>query len=341
MNTENRIKAALDILEASEELKAATRSFLQEARRGEEMKRGQRRRASRLSMAAYAVCAAVLTLAIGIGGYALLLVPVSYVSIDVNPSIELELNRIDRVISAKAYNEDGERILEGVSVGGKYYTDAIDLLMESSQMQPYLTEDAALTFTVASDSSQREDSLLNGVRNSSGCQNHGGTSVRTELAMVTEAHECGLSLGKYSAYKILLEYDGSISLEDCHRMTMSEIHGLLEEHGHKGNGGRGEHQGAEDASHVSEHQGAEDASHVSEHQDTEDAGHVSEHQGTEDASHVSEHQGAEDASHVSEHQGTEDASSAVPSAVGNDCEDDAYEDTGRGSGHGSGHGHNR
>ena len=51
-------------------------------------------------------------LAVSIGGYSYIQTPVSYVSIDVNPSVELTLNRVDRVISATAFNGDGEAVLE-------------------------------------------------------------------------------------------------------------------------------------------------------------------------------------------------------------------------------------
>lgn len=236
MNAENKIRAAFSSIKAGEERKSAVRSFLQEARRKEEkrLRQGMRRRA-----AAVAACAVMLMLAVGISGYTMLLVPVSYVSIDVNPSIELELNRIDRVISAKAYNKDGEKVLDSLSVDGKYYTDAIDILVESREMQPYLEGDAALTITVASESRRRENALLDGVRNSSSCMRHEGMSTGTDLTMVGEAHECGLSLGKYAAYKILQQYDGNITPADCHDMTMSEIRGLIQEHGHNGSGGHG------------------------------------------------------------------------------------------------------
>ena len=56
MNAENKIKTAFDSVGASESLKAATKSFLQEARRKEE----RRAAGHRLRMAAQAVCAAVL-----------------------------------------------------------------------------------------------------------------------------------------------------------------------------------------------------------------------------------------------------------------------------------------
>ena len=52
-------------------------------------------------------------------GYSWVQRPVSYVSIDVNPSIELALNRFDRVVYAAAYNLEGEEILNGLSLKGK------------------------------------------------------------------------------------------------------------------------------------------------------------------------------------------------------------------------------
>lgn len=43
----------------------------------------------------------------GAGGYTVYSRPVSYISIDVNPSIELAVNRFDRVVSAKATTQTG------------------------------------------------------------------------------------------------------------------------------------------------------------------------------------------------------------------------------------------
>ena len=163
----------------------------------------------------------------------------AYVSIDVNPSLELELNRLDRVISGRAYNEDGERVMESVSVRGMRYEDAIEQIMGSDGMQPYLTQDGALTFTVATDSLPKEERLLEDISRSSGCVEHGGVSVRADMSLVGEAHENGLSLGKYLAYQILLRYEPDLTAQDCHDMSMSQIHGRIEEHEHGGNHGNG------------------------------------------------------------------------------------------------------
>lgn len=47
--------------------------------------------------------------------------PYSYVSLDVNPSIEFTLNRFDRVLSVSAVNDDGETILKEIELDEMKY----------------------------------------------------------------------------------------------------------------------------------------------------------------------------------------------------------------------------
>ena len=221
----NKIHDAFDEIEASEELRSSTVQFLQAER--EKCGSGQVRRPAWRMPAA--VCAA-LALFVCLGWYYTVRVPVSYVSIDVNPSVELALNFYDRVVSAAAYNEDGEIVLDGVDVKGKLYTDAIDTIVDSSAMQPYLTKDSALTFTVAAGDSDKESAILSGIEKCSGCQEHGGQSYTADVSSIAEAHDSGLSFGKYAAYLVLSGYDSTVTAEDCRHMSMAEIHSMIREH---------------------------------------------------------------------------------------------------------------
>ncbi len=239
MRQENRIRDAFDCIGASEELKASTKEFLREARQREAGRAPGRRLPRPALRLALGAAGAMLAAFLCVGSYALLWMPVAYVSIDLNPSLELELNRLDRVISVRAYNGDGQEILEGVSVKGMRYGDAIERIVGSEGMQPYLTQDAALTFTVATDSAPREEQMLADIARSSGCVEHGGVSVRADMSMVEEAHGNGLSLGKYLAYQVLLQYEPTVTVEDCHEMSMSQISGRIEEHEHGANHGSG------------------------------------------------------------------------------------------------------
>ena len=97
---EDKLRAAFDSVHAEAELKERTLAFLADAGGASP---ARHRPAARLRRAIAAAAACLLVL-LGAGGYYALLVPVSAISVDVNPSLELSLNRLDRVISVEAFN---------------------------------------------------------------------------------------------------------------------------------------------------------------------------------------------------------------------------------------------
>lgn len=231
----NHIHDAFDEIRADEKLKESTKQFLSARRK--HVPQPQPRYVSGRMLAA--LCAFFL-LVTGIKGYSWLHTPVSYVSIDINPSIELALNRLDRVASVTAFNEDGETLVRGLSLKGKKYTDAIDTLMASSGMERYLLNNEELVFTVASD--ERNAELQSGIDH---CQNHSEhrcLSVSADPALISGAHENGLSIGKYYAYLQLAAYDDTVTVEDCRDMSISEIHRCIRMHGQQEETG-GHHDG--------------------------------------------------------------------------------------------------
>ncbi len=166
----------------------------------------------------------ILILCLGFGSWYYWETPVSYVSIDVNPSIELVLNRADRVVRVESQNEDGALVLKDLQLKGKRYLQAVELLVESDAMRPYLTKDADLTLTVAS---PKAEELLVALRGSSVTNRYQGLYRQADLEMVHLAHACGLSLGRYQMYQMIAQYDDSVTAEDCQHMTMCQLHETL------------------------------------------------------------------------------------------------------------------
>lgn len=171
----------------------------------------------------FSVCM-ILILCLGFGGWYYWETPVSYVSIDVNPSIELVLNQEDRVVRVEVQNEDGALVLEHLQLKGKRYLQAVEMLVESDAMRPYLTKDADLTFTVAS---PKAEELLKALRGSSVTNRYRGLYRQADLETVHLAHACGLSLGKYQIYQKIAQYDDRVTAEDCQHMTMCQLHKTL------------------------------------------------------------------------------------------------------------------
>lgn len=140
----DEIQKAFDQIHATEQMKQSVSDYLKQ----ENQK--TTKNSAKFRLVTLAPVFAVLLLCIGIGNWYFWEMPVSYVSVDVNPSIELTLNRRNRVTDAKSRNRDGAKVLEHLQLKGKDYLEAVELLVESDAMQPYLTADAELTVTVAS-----------------------------------------------------------------------------------------------------------------------------------------------------------------------------------------------
>ncbi len=157
------------------------------------------------------VAAALLVVLIA-GGLTANAAPISTVTLDVNPSVSYGLNVFDRVVSAKAYNEEGEELLEGLSgqVFGKRLPDAVEETLSALRDDEYITEeDTPTAATVASriGGTRRRERLLTELQIGAGDWNREqkGISVTFDAREVTDelserAKERGVTPGR-----ILLE----------------------------------------------------------------------------------------------------------------------------------------
>lgn len=179
---------------------------------------------------ALAACAVLIALGIGGGAYAYQ-TPVAYVGIDINPSIELGVNYFDRVVSAEGDNADGQDILSEINVVGMTYEEALASLNDSLMNKGYLTANAAVAVTVMCDDDSRCSNLE---ETSQRCFSSAGQGVYCSRATSTEhheAHESGLGMGKYLAWRSLVDAGVDISADDVAHMTMSELRALAAQEG--------------------------------------------------------------------------------------------------------------
>ncbi len=179
---------------------------------------------------ALAACAVLIALGIGGGAY-VYQTPVAYVGIDINPSIELGVNYFDRVVSAEGDNADGQDILSETNVVGMSYEEALVSLNDSLTNKGYLTADAAVAVTVMCDDDSRCSNLE---ETSQRCFSSAGQGVYCSRATSTEhheAHKAGLGMGKYLAWRSLVDTGVDISADDVVHMTMSELRALAAQEG--------------------------------------------------------------------------------------------------------------
>lgn len=172
-----------------------------------------------------AVC--TLMLFILFTGHLLYFTPTAQISIDINPSIELCINRFDRVIRVNGFNEDGQALLNALDIKYKNYTEAVNQIINSDSVSSLLSDDELMTITVVSSDGQQSVKILSGVKTCTS-EHHNTYCYSATQEEVSGAHAAGLSCGKYRAYLELQLLDPDITPAMVKDMTMKEIRELID-----------------------------------------------------------------------------------------------------------------
>lgn len=146
--------------------------------------------------------------------------PVSFISIDINPSIELAINTFDRVIDVEASNEDAKEIVDSVKLNHLNYITAIEKLDGTESFSEY--KDSYTEITVISNSSKDNADMIDRINhcdlNKENLQCYSG-----EYQTKQDATDNDISFGKYRAYLEWKELDDSITIDDVKELPMREI----------------------------------------------------------------------------------------------------------------------
>ena len=86
-----------------------------------------------------AACLTVVCLAGA--GHHLYFTPASYIYLDINPSVRLDLNCFERVIDVVPLNEDAETLLADSTIGKGKVSDCMSAIVSACREQNYLNED--------------------------------------------------------------------------------------------------------------------------------------------------------------------------------------------------------
>lgn len=214
----NEVKQAFARVHADEALKAQTMAALQQRR----AVRAPRRSAWLMPLAA---CLALLLL--GWGGYALYFVPTSVISVDINPSLELSVNRLDRVIAVQGYNPDGEALAEELDLWSLTYTEAVEQVLQSPVVMDCRAQGGVVSITVVTEDSAQSQRMLGNVQACTAGQKD-TYCYAAPPEEVEAAHAVGLSYGKYRAYLEAQAQNPDLTPEDVQGMTMREIRDLIQ-----------------------------------------------------------------------------------------------------------------
>ena len=215
----DELKTALDKVTADDALRQSTRAFL--ARQTGDFGAAKTRPHTARRFAAAFACLALVVA--GGTGYWAYFSPTCAISIDINPSVELGVNRFDKVVSVEGIGDDGEALAETLDIRFLDYADALDALLADPTVEGYLSQDEVLSIAVAGENEAQADAILAQAETcAAGTRNvycHAADSAELE-----HAHEAGLSFGKYQTFLILQWLDPSVTAEDVQELTMRELH---------------------------------------------------------------------------------------------------------------------
>ncbi|MCI8565138.1 MAG: hypothetical protein HFI39_02295 [Lachnospiraceae bacterium] len=217
----NKLKESFAQIQAEETLKNGTKAFLAKKTQGYT---GVQARKNLFRICA-AACACILFMLLG--GRWFYFTPTAQIRIDINPSIELGINRFDQVISVKGVNDDGRKLTDALDIKFKSYTDAMEEILDSDDIAALLSKDEIMTVTVTGANGTHSAAILSGIETCMAEQRNAYCYLASSEE-VAAAHEMGLSYGKYRAFLEIQTLDPAITPETVQGMTMREIRELMD-----------------------------------------------------------------------------------------------------------------
>ena len=214
----NKIKSAFDNIHANENIKSKTLNYV--------ISYEPKKKRNSSYKLAYAVLSCCLAVFLVFGGVFSYTTAVASISVDINPSLELEINVYDRVISAKGYNDDGKKLAREVSVLNKPYLDAINNIMCNKSIENLSKNEKNLEITVTSSSEERNNKIKTDIESKTTIEEENiYCSCNNKQKKTANSH--GMSHGKYRAYLKLKETNPDITIDEVREMPIDEIRELM------------------------------------------------------------------------------------------------------------------
>ena len=222
---DKQIKKAFDAIQTPELLKRKTKAAL----RKKTFDYG--RNLIRLRMYRRRLAAGLLSLALVLSGAGLWFIPSASISMEINPSIELKVNALDRVIALEGKNADGIALVKEINVAGMEYDDAVQRILLSHGMEPYLESGKDITITVAGGGSDKHaEQMLSRVlcRAYNIADRDNVLYCQVDWQTVKAAREVNMCIPRYLAWQNLLKNDPTMTPEDVRQIPKEKIRVLAQ-----------------------------------------------------------------------------------------------------------------
>lgn len=186
----------------------------------------------RTLLAAISATAALILVLGSVFGYQLFVQPVSIIGFDVNPSVQLMVNRMDRVTSAVPANEEAQAILADMDLKNVELNVAVNALIGSMLKHGYISEISnSILITVDNNDSQKGAQLqqrlneeVSSLLSSLSVDGAIISQTLTDDARLKELSEqYGISTGKAALIDQLVNQDTTLTFEGLAALSINDI----------------------------------------------------------------------------------------------------------------------
>lgn len=180
------------------------------------------------------IAAALVLMAVGVfAANGIISKPVTVISLDVNPSIELKLRGSGRVAQAKALNDDAQKLLEGMELEGTDKNTAVNAIIGSMVRAGYLNSlsNSVLVTVEGKNASRVEKEIMEIINGILAQSINGGAVVGQKLtksgeaALLAQRH--GISEGKAQLVLEVARLNPMLVPDELAKLSINELNVLL------------------------------------------------------------------------------------------------------------------
>lgn len=180
------------------------------------------------------IAAALVLMAVGVfAANGIISKPVTVISLDVNPSIELKLRGSGRVAQAKALNDDAQKLLEGMELEGTDKNTAVNAIIGSMVRAGYLNSlsNSVLVTVEGKNASGVEKEIVEIINGILAQSINGGAVVGQKLtksgeaALLAQRH--GISEGKAQLVLEVARLNPMLVPDELAKLSINELNVLL------------------------------------------------------------------------------------------------------------------
>ncbi|SEU27577.1 hypothetical protein [Paenibacillus sp. NFR01] len=230
----SRFKSAINQIKAEEALISRTEGFLKDALMNENttnIKYSHRRTFFMKKKLIAAACAATLLVGGSGAAYAYYQTPVSYLSLDINPSVEIGVNAFDKVVKVKGINDDGNKILAKISIKGSNVRVAVSTLVYSAVDNGFIADNGSSVVSITSETdnsktaAKLENDAETGANQALEESDTTATVIKDNVALARrdQARALGISPGKLNLINKLQKVDPTATVDKYKDASVKDI----------------------------------------------------------------------------------------------------------------------